>query len=83
MDIAETAVNFKYYIFIYHFSVPVMQISRTRYYQVQSNGSRGLNTLCYDIYGRGREITTTVTGNQKPRLFCVSITGISGTMGVK
>jgi hypothetical protein len=31
---------------------------------------------------RGRETTTTVTGNQKPRLFCASITGISGTMGV-
>jgi hypothetical protein len=31
----------------------------------------------------GWEITTTVTGNQKPRLFCASITGISGTMGVE
>jgi hypothetical protein len=33
------------------------------------------------IVSRGREITTTVTGNQKPRLFCASITGILGTMG--
>jgi hypothetical protein len=48
MDIAEDGSGLQIlYIYIPLLCTCHADIS---YYQVQSNGSRGLNTLCYDIY---------------------------------